>query len=446
VKLRKNFLIILSVSLLFLFSGCGLLFNGSSTISIDLGGVPLPPGGSYKPATVTGYAITVSVPGSEPVVKNYDPDTNAIRLVVPSGRNRKIELEVALDPANPTPVLSFIGTAFVDLAPSETKKISLRMMPGRTRLLFPSGNSVYQMTDDSLGTQSGSLSKGSFVDTTFWGATGALFTPWDIDLDSRGRIYIANNNSAAGCIVRVDTITNGIPPANQNQIVFPPGGTGYPITAIGVDKYNNRLYYYAANTAKNATIDRINLDDRLNPSHVPEEINLNNEQLFNGSIRFTCSGIDIDRDGFVYITCEYAIGTPVYFEVVKIDPEKPAGSRIIANYQVPNTYYLLDDIVVKDDNVFVTNKNGQTSNLILMLRRSDLALSTQSGSNASATPPSFGTFYGPERFICKTNKTLYVIDEGGSGRNYIIYFDNLSWSGWGLYDGAAGKYYFFDGV
>jgi len=48
-------------------------------------------------------------------------------------------------------VLSYIGTAIVDLAPNEVKNVSLRMMPGRTRLLVPdqtlSSGRVVQLVD-----------------------------------------------------------------------------------------------------------------------------------------------------------------------------------------------------------------------------------------------------------------------------------------------------------
>jgi hypothetical protein len=231
------------------------------------------------------------------------------------------------------------------------------------------------------------------------------------------------------CIVRVDKIVNKDP----NQVIYPAGGfpTSGAVTAIAVDKYHNWLYYYRSGQ----NIERINIDDRLGSIPAPEVIDLSGEPVLSTMYINGCTGIDADAEGFVYM-CIIGDGS---YSVVKIDPNRPADSRIVASYLGSYISYPFD-VVVKGDYVYVSNKGGIDNYKILMLSKSDLTLAGNAGS-LYTTPPILtsqrGIFYGPERFISITNKQMYLIDEitisGGPvpvPYNRIVVFNDLSWNNW----------------
>jgi len=73
---------------------------------VRLGSVPPGGGDSFEPPSITGGTLTINVPGAETVAKNFGKDDDTIKMVVPSGRQRTIELEINLDSnltANPDP-------------------------------------------------------------------------------------------------------------------------------------------------------------------------------------------------------------------------------------------------------------------------------------------------------------------------------------------------------
>ena len=65
----------------------------------------------------------------------------------------------------------------------------------------------------------------------------ANFLPFDVDLDSSGRIYVANNNSTStyGRVIRIDDIEG------NNLTQFEDKSAG--ISAVAIDRSNNYVYY-----------------------------------------------------------------------------------------------------------------------------------------------------------------------------------------------------------
>ncbi len=410
---------------LFSLLQCGILFNTTSVIEINMGTMPVPPdgSGSFKPEIITGGTLRIEGPESEAVVKSFDKGDDAIKIVVPSGRQRRIELEINLDTdpiANPGPVLSFIGTAFVDLAPNEVKRLSLKMIPGRTKILVPdrNGNKVLQifglhLPNTALVNQA-SLS---------WPVGGSFFWPSDIDLDARGRIYVANNyTSPYDVIVRLDSIPDPTPEFLQAD---------GQVEALAVDKYNNLLYYSAYNASLGYnTFWYVNMNVASGPP--PQvQISLPTEYSY-------ITGIDTDRDGFVYITG----GSEPPF-VVKL---KPKSAEIVASFMDDPMSPVLSspqDIIVKDNGVFVSNPyNGTPDTAILRFRASDLSLDAagSGGTRDGFTLPPVttpGILWGPSKFIGNTTREFFILDEmydwnGGSpiGYNRILTFTNPRGTGY----------------
>jgi hypothetical protein len=419
--LSRNKLLFGGIVILAAFTilGCSL-FTDTSVIQINLNPGPVPTDGSrsFKPDIVIGGTLTVDIPDSDRIVKSFDKNDDTIRMVVPSGKQRKIELEVNLNPddiVNPGPVLSFIGTETVDLAPNEIKHVSLKMIPGRTKLLVPDyyGNKVLQV--DSLHAAPTSPPVQLIQDMLGWPTGSPLFYPSDIDLDSRGRIYIGNGYSTPyDVIIRLDSMIDTKPEFFQCD--------NY-VQALAVDKYNNLLYY----STGNGTFWYVDLNapDGTIPAPV---------QLFPSYSYFV--GIDIDRDGFVYVTG----GSEPPF-VLKL---KPKSGEVVASFNdTTGVLSTPQDLVVKDDGVFVSNPYNSTPDTeILRLRTYDLTLDVAGSGGArdgSTLPPIRvpGTFWGTSKFIGNTTRDFFILDEmydynGGSpiGYNRIVSFTNPSGSGW----------------
>ncbi len=431
-----------------LLAQCGLFFNSSSVVEINLGTGPVPPGGgdSFKPTVITGGSLRVDLPDGEPLVKDFGKDDDTIRMVVPSGRHRTIELEIALDPdiiANPGPVLSYIGTAVVDLAPNETKRVSLKMVPGRTRLLVPDmkGSIVAQMntiTDSYTTYKTLTQDVLNAVSSGDWplAINGVLFNPIDVDLDARGAIYIANYqivNALYNRIVRMRTIDG----AGFTQ--FPAtGGFAGPVVSLAVDKTNNFLYFYAREAKNPGDLSRINL--KVADSGAPytvEQIRLYTESLYSTDVVTIVYGMDTDKDGYLYIACLSRDGS----RIVKIDFDAPQGSRIVGSYTDAAVLSVPFDVLVKGDYVYVSNYGGTDPNKVLLLRKSDLSF-VRAGAIVGQNGE--GSISLPTRFFSVTSKKIYLIDDNAAVTNALVEFYDLNWNGWGKANplNAQGASYF----
>ncbi len=430
MKNTKRFSLVILLSLIFLFTQCGLFFNTSSVVEINLGTGPVPPdgSGSFKPDVITGGTLTVSLPETDDIVKSFSKDDDSIRMVVPSGRHRKIELEINLDPTlanNPTAVLSFMGTAYVDLAPNEVKNVSLKMIPGRTRLVVPDfgKDRVVQFNDALDGS---GFDEYLPLDTS--GAAGLV--PYDLDLDARGNVYIGYFYDAAVppyyFIAKTDRITG------SSKTLIP---VGQSVSALGIDKYNNLLYYYSTGNQ----IFRIDLNTADVTTAIPVSIPL--------PVGYTTIyAIDVDREGYVYILS----GATSTF-AAKVNP-KTGG--IMAEL-TGSPLAIPTDMVVKEGLLYISNTGNGTANYeILVLRTSDMSLYNNAGSRHTGNPPLLeGEFFGPRRFVGTTNKPFYIMDEGQYGMvavlyaNYIIKFNDLGWLPWTVFNAGQTPYLctFFSG-
>jgi hypothetical protein len=448
MKGSKFFLFIFAILSGFLFVQCGFFFKDSAAVEINLGGGPVPPAGagSFKPGIISGGTLSVSSSDSGLLVKDFGAADDTIRMIVPSGRQRVIELEVNLESdivINPGPVLSYIGTAIVDLAPNETKRVSLRMIPGKTRLLVPDmlAGKVVQMNNitDDPGTyvilDQNTLNTASGGDWPL-PVNSKVFNPYDIDMDARGSIYIANNqgvDAAFNRIVRIKKIDG----SGFSQ--FPKtGGFGGPVESLAIDKINNFIYFYAKEAKNPGYLSRINLTtaDSGFP-YVVEQINLNNESLYTGDTITFIRGMDTDRDGNLYIACVSRNAS----RIVKIDFNRPQGSRILGSYTdalILNTPF---DVIVKGNNLYISNSGDTLGNKLLMIRTADMAFLR---SGAIPGLKGEGNISLPTRFFAITEKKIFLIDDNLAAVNALEEFFDLDWTGWKMYTplGVTGGAYF----
>lgn len=428
--------------------GCGLFQGETSTIAIDLSGGPtVPADGTFKPGDISTYTLTISGSGTGTIEKTYRPEDDQIKLLVPSGKMRRIELEAFLptDPViNPGPVLSYIGIAYIDLAPSEVKRLNLKMIPGRTRLLVPDLNNRRVVQINNLSEGPVTSPPNYFTIST----DQIQLRADDVDLDARGKIYIPYLYYHLSDVIdyRMIMWIDAIPSTTGGYI-----RTLGAIDAMTVDKYNNCIYYFS-NDFDSYTILRIDLNRNqtilgnieTDPLLITEQINLEAELVTDGlGIR----GMDTDLDGMLYFSS--------YDGIVKIDPRRSAGSRVLDVSDVPEMGYP-NDVMVKGLDVYVTADSENEGYSIVRLRTSDLALVQHAGSAPHTTLPipvgQAGEFYGPQRFFATTNRKIYLIDEyttwsaaaGYIGYNRLVGFDDLMWTNWEVRQVSNDGYRFYD--
>ncbi|MBW8003603.1 MAG: hypothetical protein FVQ80_16590 [Planctomycetes bacterium] len=380
------FTILIMILLVLTFSGCQYSpGEASATVVPNLAVTGIP-------SNVTAITLTVSGPGMNTIVVNYSSPPSSINVEVPAGADRQFELIAYV--SDQSAALSFIGTATADLAPGVPKKITLNMGLHETKLVIPdyTGNKLIQI-DDISGTGWKIMDN-----TTIGWPLLAYFAPYDVDFDSQGRIYIANNyNLAAGYrrVVRIDSV-NG-----DNLLLFPDKGTS--IVALSVDRINDYVYYSAG-----TQLWRTNLDGA-------------------GEISFTLTGIGtirgmaIDENGMLYIAGTDLTPNPRIFQY------NPTTQNVTATY--PTNLITPWDILVKQDYLYIANPGGASDLNIIRLNK-DLA--SPIGYGSYGTDTSKGTFYGARRFVAILNKKITIIDDDDPGayRDKLISMDDINGTNW----------------
>ncbi len=86
------------------------------------------------------------------------------------------------------------------------------------------------------------------------------------------------------------------------------------------------------------------------------------------------------------------------------------------------------DILVKDDKIFVANFNGEDDYQILEFSTLDLSLTGNYGNYVNELSVLKGNFYGPRRFVAQMNEELTIIDDQYLDK--IIQMDNINGDNW----------------
>jgi len=420
------FLILVATSLVFFsFSACsngGSEFSGTAQTSITARNLP---------SSISSITLTISGEGMETIVEEVDPLETSFTVELEAGTGRLFELEITPS-AGPGVFLKYSGSATTDLIAGETADVEIAMEVSEMRIVIPDadyytwdgGGRIVQV-DDMTGAnwlELEGLDLGFSMETDF--------VPWDVDFDSQGRIYIANNvgGGTTPKVIRIDSFQD----TTYDIIVSAADVSNDGVRAIAVDRENNYIYYSISN---NNPIYRKLIGPPLGSQ---ESFDIQAEPTITN---FGTNGFSVDPDGYLYITNINGV-----YEVYKYDPSIASPPRIIASYSTNLSYPW--DTLVFGDNIIVSNFNGADGYRIIVLDK-NLNLVNNFGNNpADPLNPTEGDFYGPGRFVAILNKRITLTNEAGGPPFYdqLVSFDDINGNDWTTYGSSGsgvGQFYFF---
>lgn len=238
------------------------------------------------------------------------------------------------------------------------------------------------------------------------------FRPYDVEADSSGRIYIANNygntGGARNTVFRMDDM------AGTNLIDFGTLAANNGIEALAVDRTRDLVFYYYNDGSPN--LYKANLDGT-------GAVALSNLTGTVGNVY----GMDIDSaSNVLFLAGRNGAGAPRVFRY-------DVSTETVTHQYSTN---LVDprDVVVKGDSVFVANRSGANGFKILKLDKATITtLEGSYGDGASSENRSQGNFYNPWRFLAIRKETgLYIVDDTDSPDNYekLIFMADISGTNW----------------
>jgi len=353
------------------------------------------------PASAQSIALTVNGSNMEEISKTLSASTTAV-VMVPAGLSRTFSAQSS------TVSVTSKGETEADLLTVDDADVIISFELYETKLIIPDAenNRIVQI-DDMTG------SGWTVLDYADFGLGVSEFVPYDIDFDSQGRIYIANNYGTLAAskpqILRIDDFTDTTP----DTIIQ---GMAKGVVSVAVDR-KNELVYYSTDYSSPNTINRCDYDGT------------NNGVFVTGSYGFYGLAID-DENGSIYAVNDES-------DFISIWKFNSSGTGIDSGGS-----YLSNplDMIVRDSYVYLLN-NGNYE--ILRLDKSDLSkdpskkYGTQDDGNLPNNP---GEFYGPRRFVAILNKKLTVTDEVAYDyKDRLVSLDDaLDGSGWETY-GANGS-------
>ena len=363
------------------------------------------------PSSAQSITLTVAGTGMEEINKTLTASATTV-VTVPSGSAREFSAESG------TASVSSKGVTETDLLTVDDKNVTVTLDISETKLVIPdAGNYRILQMDDMTGAGWTVL---TWSDLGF--SNDYMFKPYDIDFDSKGRIYIANSYIGATStgVLRIDDINA----TSYDTIV---SKANYGVQAITIDRTNDYIYY----SDGSSPINRKTLD----PLGSEESFSMQNEPAIGN---FATNGMSSDQNGTVFIA------NTMEPNIVKYDPSKPEGSRIVNTY----TYADLNSpwgVLVKGNYLYAADISNSGSNSpIVRFNIDNPAQYTQYGSFGFGTNP--GDFYGPHVFAAILNKKLYLTDDDGGFSQKFIAIDDITGTGWetyGTYGSGQGQFKFF---
>ncbi len=364
------------------------------------------------PASFSNITVRVTGPDIALIEKSFAP-YSTISLSVPAGALRIFEVTAYVAPGDPSAAASFRGTSSANCPAGETVSVPVVMGLNETKIVIPDpfDNIFYSIRrliqiNDMTGSGWTDI-QGSDI-----GFAGTFY-PLDVDFDSRGRIYIANNaTSGSDVVIRINNMS-----ATEHDTLGTGSGSG--IVSVAVDRARNQVYY----ATSSGTLKRCNLDgtaDAAISKTGSENVNL---------IR----GLDMASDGTLYIAGTNGSGLPRIFRY------DTASTQVTASYgtYLGNPNYL--DVKSRGPNVYVANPGGASGYVIIQLT-ADLQFIAGYGSIVSSLNTNPGMFYSPQRFVGIRNDTLIVTDERPPNEDIdkLVSFNDITGAGWTTY-GTTGK-------
>ncbi len=332
-------------------------------------------------------------------------------IQIPSGSNKDFIVT-----ANTTSVTFRGSSTGQTLTANSTTTMPVSLSLYETKIVIPDNQNyrVVQLNDmTGLGWKT--------VTSTIVGwVTGTDLLPYDVDYDSLGRIYIANNfgSTGKGVVIRMNNINGG------NILLIADNGSGY--ASIAVDRTNNILY----KATSGGTLSRCSLDGTGN-------VTLTGGPIFNA-----INGLAVDDTGMLYIS--YMVSTTKY-----VGKFTPATSTIALS----GTAYTIATgtpwgIRFQSPNIYVANLAGSVNNNIIQF---DTSLTRLSGFGTNvSTGTSTGQFYGPRKFVAIRAKELIIVDDDetfGVNADKLVSIDDIlgtNWTTYGSSGNATGSFAFYN--
>ncbi len=352
--------------------------------------------------------LNIAGPGMDPVSVTYTSLPDKINISVPEGSHRTFTLDINMNPDYVWAIKSFRGTGTADISPDIAEVVINIMGIGNTEIIVPDTENrrlvqLYDITGKGWTTlEESQILSGSIN-----------FTPVDVDFDSDGVFYVANNDTGgAGGVYKFFSITYTEPVALISS------GSSSGTTAVAVDRVNNRVYAVYDNAVYYTSIDSEPGGSGTLFINVPSS-----EIIY---------GIAVDDKSNVYVCGDDGNGAPW---LVKYDS---SGANTAQDSYMPGESYTLNDVVYYNNSVIVSSNNTETGGAqILRFDPSDVSAGPSdsygllnSGSNSNAS----GDFGGPHTFLATMNDHLTLIDyDSGGSVSRIVSFDDMTGSGWAVY-------------
>jgi len=372
-----------------------------------------PSGGEVNPSLVIPKApanpqsITLIMSADDTtIVKSISPTAAQVDLSLPAG---VWSFELIIE----TPSARLRGFTTAALVSGEDSTVAIDMELDWTKLVLPdySGGKIIQFDDISGSGQIVLVGTG----ISNIGFTDFDFSPYDVDFDDQGRIFIANSIGGSGmgrnAVIRVDDISG------SGGVLFTEPEYDYGIRAVTVDRKNNFVYYAPTNALSPPY--KIYRSDLDGSGQVSIDLNAGVDTVQ------TVYGMAVDDTGKLYIS---GVNGSLADTVFRVDPTPPTGNvEAVFQTNLNNPW----DVLVKPSYVYVANNEGGAANALLQLSR-DLQLVNSYGDEIDGTNTSPGKFYGPHRFVAIVNKRITVIDDDyfGSNNDKLVSIDAIDGSNW----------------
>jgi len=422
------------VVLVLAISSCTLTAPGGGSAAATLGITMKQP-----TAPIASIAVTVTASGMAPIAETVSVGQTEIVLEVPAGPARTFRVLVN------TASVTFMDETTVDLAAGEKVTVTLQPVLSATQIIVPDANNgrLVQISDmDGTGWV-------DVYDTDIgYDSGGGPFTPYDIDFDADGRIYIANNpewSEGAPVVLRLDDINDSTYETIVRADELPSYSYSFGVPAIAVDRANGYLYYVEQDAY---SLCRKKLGSPLGPK---EEFGVD---MTDG---MSTRGLAVGPSGHVYIVIDSG-GYPEH-SVLKVDVMNliDGTAPVPASYGYPEPPNPLNqpwDVIVKPPYVYVANANtadwSEAYSIVQLTQ--DLEFVRGFGAPWYGPPdPVVGEFYGPRRFLAALNPGFTLIDEYAQSedRDRLVFLGDMVGAGWktfGSTGSEAGQFTFFEVV
>jgi len=360
-------------------------------------------------AAIGSYTLSISASDMETVEQSFTPGSS---ITVTAGSARSFSVTANVESGDSSAVLSWAGSTTADLTAGEAVSLTINMDIYETKIVIPDRMNyrvvqIDNMNDDGWVELTGALLADLNGTDAF--SSSAQFNPYDVDFDSMGRIYIANNYGGSGmgtnCIIRIDNISG------SNYLPFTETAYDYGVVALAIDRSNNYVYYVVNND--------IYRNDYNGTSE--EVLTISNYTIV------PVRGIAVDDSGIIYIAGAISGGSQAIFRY------DPASTSVTHTYTASLNQPW--DVIVKDSYVYVADNydgsNASENDKIIRLSP-DLQYTDELHYNSEESDG----LYGPHRFVAILNKRFYLIDEDESENETerIVAFADILGTNWETFD------------